>query len=1134
MIKKLLITFFILLLLIGGGTAGWLYWAVVLEPGDLISRENIKKILGKESPVYYSDGVSPLGVFFADAHRQYVSYDEIPINFVNALVAAEDNRFFSHFGFDVIGIMRAAMKNIEARRVVQGGSTLTQQTAKNLFKRKNRSLEEKLKELLFALRLEYHYSKEQIFEFYANQFYVSGNGLGLGVAARYYFDKKVEDLTLVESAYIAGSVKRPNYYNPFIKKSSESAQKAIDRGKVRVEYVLKNMKSLGMIGESAYREAIEEGVTFNKGSVGYALDYVMEMVTDAVGSERVTKTLSARGIENVATSGIRIITSVDKDLQSKTLYSLRKQLSLLDVRLRGYEREEVQAELADTKYRGDPHLLERSFHFGEVRSIFKNGDDIAIDVYLNRKHGNGVIDRQGIKALVDARVKWQEHRWSESDEEDVDRLLEQIQEGDRVWVSVRSYKEGEKPLFDLEKFPRVKGGAIVMQEGKIKSVAGGVENRFFNRAVYGKRTMGSSYKPFVFTAALQLGWNTADLIPNRRDIFVYQNQPYFPRPDHAIDNEQVSISWAAVRSENLASVWLAKNLCDKLTKSELIEVASHLGLAPRIVDGEQEPYRLFRGRIRDRYGIQMNQDALRQAAYQKTIDTIQPDLIFEGLEKEYTTLKDLHYGLGFRKFKEEVKNKLLGKEALSSSEIKEYELRLKLLSRNFLELSRLRVDLDRYLADPLATEDQTMIFGFDDPKEYEEKPKLYYNRLAGEYLFGYPDYLPEGSVLVNGYDLQRYLDAVSPQEKEKFVDSIKLGGYLTVSAYEFTNRLVDREYQQMRKMLPYSMDILRYVDDYLALVSLHYLIAFGEKLGIESKLEPVLSFPLGSNVVTLLETTRVYEALVTGKTHLFREQSGEINNTLAIIDRIEDADGSLLYKPEVETSSVVDEKTTMMISHALENTVKFGTGRFADRNIKLSGNVTESGGGEALSVSVPLLGKTGTANRYTNASFFGYLPVINKDGNGVSISGGFAVGVYAGYDDNKPMRKKTTRITGAAGALPTWTDLVNALLNEKEFAATIDPVDLSFYGLILERNRLGQRNLSVNVEGGGVLTVPIEEVDEHNRYQPSIMTFGTFNENGEFAPERNFSPFWRVGEASQNTPGLPFTETDLELTVGIE
>ena len=239
MIKKLLITFFILLLLIGGGTAGWLYWAVVLEPGDLISRENIKKILGKESPVYYSDGVSPLGVFFADAHRQYVSYDEIPINFVNALVAAEDNRFFSHFGFDVIGIMRAAMKNIEARRVVQGGSTLTQQTAKNLFKRKNRSLEEKLKELLFALRLEYHYSKEQIFEFYANQFYVSGNGLGLGVAARYYFDKKVEDLTLVESAYIAGSVKRPNYYNPFIKKSSESAQKAIDRGKVRVEYVLK-------------------------------------------------------------------------------------------------------------------------------------------------------------------------------------------------------------------------------------------------------------------------------------------------------------------------------------------------------------------------------------------------------------------------------------------------------------------------------------------------------------------------------------------------------------------------------------------------------------------------------------------------------------------------------------------------------------------------------------------------------------------------------------------------------------------------------------------------------------------------------------------------------------------------------
>ncbi|WP_136809816.1 biosynthetic peptidoglycan transglycosylase [Desulfosediminicola flagellatus] len=107
-------------------------------------------------------------------------------NFVNALVAVEDNRFFAHFGFDVIGIVRAAKKN-QAGRVVQEGSMLIQQTAENLFKLSGGTFKSKANELLCALRLEYRYIKQQIFEFYANQFYVRGNGHELGVAARYYF-----------------------------------------------------------------------------------------------------------------------------------------------------------------------------------------------------------------------------------------------------------------------------------------------------------------------------------------------------------------------------------------------------------------------------------------------------------------------------------------------------------------------------------------------------------------------------------------------------------------------------------------------------------------------------------------------------------------------------------------------------------------------------------------------------------------------------------------------------------------------------------------------------------------------------------------------------------------------------------
>jgi membrane peptidoglycan carboxypeptidase len=180
--KRLISFFLTTIVVICAAGAGALYWLVVLHPGQEIEPDNIRRILGKESPVFYSDGETRLGVFFDEAHRQYVTYDRIPKNFVNALVAAEDEKFFYHFGFDPIGIFRAAIKNLMAGRVVQGGSTLTQQTAKNLFKRTERSLSAKFKELLFALQLEHRYSKEKIFEFYANQFFVSGNALGLGLS----------------------------------------------------------------------------------------------------------------------------------------------------------------------------------------------------------------------------------------------------------------------------------------------------------------------------------------------------------------------------------------------------------------------------------------------------------------------------------------------------------------------------------------------------------------------------------------------------------------------------------------------------------------------------------------------------------------------------------------------------------------------------------------------------------------------------------------------------------------------------------------------------------------------------------------------------------------------------------------
>ncbi len=1111
MIKKLFLIVFVLSLLACIGAGGALYWAVVLEPGEEISQANIRRILGKESPVFYNDGISPLGVFFADAHRQYIEYTDIPKSFIDALVAAEDNRFFSHFGFDVVGITRAAIKNIQARRIVQGGSTLTQQTAKNLFKRENRSFQAKMKELIYALRLEYHYSKEQILEFYVNQFYVSGNGLGLGVAARYYFDKEPEYLTLIESAYIAGSVKRPNYYNPFIKRTDEAAVQAKERGKARVGYVLKNMRDLGMIGEAAYHEVSTADVPFNKGSVGYSLDIVMELVTDAVASEQVVDALVARGIDNIATSGIRVITSVHRKLQEETLYALRRQLSYLDVRLRGFEREAVQAELAETEYQGDLVPEKHAFLFGTIAGITVEKDTFEIEVDLGEESTPGFIDRQGLERLVDARVKWAQNRWSEVSDPDYHELIAQLHEKDRIWVSVREIDEEGRINLELEKFPLVNGGAIVMQEGRVAAVAGGIENRFFNRAVYGKRTMGSSFKPFVYAAALQLGWNVGDLLSNKRDVFVYQNQPYFPRPDHHIDNEEVSMSWAGVRSENLASVWLASHLCDQLGRQRLEEVAASLGLAPREVDGEKEPYRLFRTRLRDRYGIIVDQDLLRKAAYHKTLQHINPDLVFEGLEADYEPLKKLHYGLGFREFMTQITQELRSDQRLSETERQELVLRRNILAKNFLSLSRMREELKTYIE---QRTDPSVWVNPDTVKAEPEGARLYYNRLTNTYVFDYPGFATPDLAALGRNEVQTYLGRLNEVSRQDFVERIRIGGVISTATLDFVERLVDDEYQQMKKLLPYSMEVLEHIDDYRILVGLHYLIAFGRALGIESGLEPVLSFPLGSNVVTLLEATRLYEALVTGEVSLYKEKNGELNNSLAILDRIESEDGEVLYRPDPQTIRVVSEKTSLAIGHILENTIKFGTGSYADKNVKLRNDGLPGSETDESSLSVPLLGKTGTANNYTNASFFGFLPSLDSDGHSFLIPGGYSVGAYVGYDDNKSMRRRTTRITGSAGALPAWVDIVNALIKENGYAEGLDPVDLSFYGLILKREAAGRMNLGVSAEAGGIIGIPPRKIDEVNRYQPSIMTFGTI-EGNEFKADREYAPFWSFGALPQ-------------------
>jgi membrane peptidoglycan carboxypeptidase len=1108
MLKKLFIFTTIMSFILIASVSGYLYWFVVVEPGDEIQSENIHKILGKESHVFYSDGITKLGVFFDTAHRQYVSYVDIPREFVNAMVASEDNRFFDHFGFDIVGIGRAMLKNIQAGRIVQGGSTLTQQTAKNLFKRTDRSIEAKLKELLFALRLEYYYSKEKIFEFYSNQFYVSGNGHGLGVAARYYFDKTPSELSLVECAFIAGSVKRPNFYNPFIKKTEEASELARSRAKTRLNYVINNMYGLGMIDTSTYNESLNAEIEFKKGQVGYDLDYAMELVREAVSSTEVLEALEAHEVTNIATSGVRIITTIGKELQENTLSILRGELSRLDVRMRGYERSEVQKELAELGYTGDSVLQKGAFLFGTIEKIEGKGKDIRILVALDKQLGQGVIDSKGLSGLVTARLKWQKNRWSEAEKGDQANLVKQLLPGDKVWVSVRDMSANVTVTLDLQKYPEVQGAALILKDGAIKGMAGGTENRFFNRAVHARRQMGSAFKPLVFAAALQLGWNSADNLNNRRNVFVYQRRPYFPRPDHDSPYDWVSMNWAGVHSENLASVWLLSHLCDQLSLQQLIDVADKVGLGPRTIDGEVEPYRSYRARIRDRYGIHVDREVLMATAYRLAIDNLETDFIFDGMMKEYELLKEMPYGLGFEDFSREIDTEIAQQRStLSESEMNELKLRKSLLSDYYLQFEPLRRELTTYrsLVEPFE--------GFSLSGVIEssaDAASLYVDRQTNQFYFMQSQDMVGSLVHMNQAELHNHLAWMNDEEKIRFWDNIKLNATLTVAAFDKVAEQLEYEYKKLSDELPYSIEVLSQVDDFRISVGLYYLIQLAENLGIKSELDPVLSFPLGSNVVTLLEATRMYEGLVSGNIAMFGDsESEESNDAMAILDRIESADGEILFQPKPYKKQVIDAKVSMAIGNILENVVKFGTGRAASKEVRFQDNDEKTGAEIAdLNLSVPLLGKTGTSNNYTNASFFGYLPGVAENGAGMTIGNGYAVGVYVGFDNNSPMRRNSSRISGSAGALPSWNQIANTLLHEQEYAERLDPVDISFYGLAIRRDDLGQMNVGVDPEQGGKVIDPVVQVSDMERNQPSIVTFGKTTDTGRFTLERYFQPFW--------------------------
>src|SRR5215467_11688280 len=246
-------------------------------------------------------------------NRETVPYEKLPPDLINAVVAVEDAKFYEHHGYDLLGIIRAALKNVVAGHVRQGGSTITQQLARNSFSLKERTYRRKLLEIFVARRIEDNFNKQKILELYLNRIYFGGGLYGAEAAARGYFGKSARNMTLAECATLAGLIKSPNRLSPWSDRTNSRETR---------DFALDRMRDNGFITReqcaAARLEKIAVGSRQAAQGQTYAVDYIRQQVIAAVGWDRAMN------------EGFRIHATIDVDLQKVAEDSLRRNLDRIE------------------------------------------------------------------------------------------------------------------------------------------------------------------------------------------------------------------------------------------------------------------------------------------------------------------------------------------------------------------------------------------------------------------------------------------------------------------------------------------------------------------------------------------------------------------------------------------------------------------------------------------------------------------------------------------------------------------------------------------------------------------------------------------------------------------------------------
>ncbi len=469
--------------------AGILFWFKV----NGFDIPDYKKLSTYEPPVttrfYAGDG--QLMMEYAVEKRIFVPEAKIPERVKQAFISAEDKHFYSHPGIDFIGIIRAIITNVknyaQGRRFV-GASTITQQVAKNFLLSSERSLTRKIKEAILAYRMSKAYSKEHVLELYLNEIYLGNRAYGVAAAALNYFDKSLDELTLEEAAYLAALPKGPNNYNP---------KKRYDAAIARRNWVIERMREDGYVSDEEAKIAFQKPLKVVDKHFGYLKD-------SEYFSEEVRRLLQkSLGEDAVFEGGLMVRTTVDPEIQQLATKSFKNGLINYD-RRHGYRNLGIKIS-TNGDYQAELKKVE--LPKGALKNWKKS---VVLNVNAKEALVENIDKKQGkisLKSIAWARKTLKDQRISDAPKKVSDVLFK----GDVIYTE--EVKDGE---FELRQVPDVEGAMVVMSphNGKILAMVGGFSfnKSQFNRATQAYRQTGSTFKPFVYAAALEIGYSPTDLI----------------------------------------------------------------------------------------------------------------------------------------------------------------------------------------------------------------------------------------------------------------------------------------------------------------------------------------------------------------------------------------------------------------------------------------------------------------------------------------------------------------------------------------------------------------------------------------------------------------------------------------------